>query len=174
MSKHSIEFKLLVVRHYLSKIEGCRKTATRFGIDHSTVRQWSAAYELHGVQGLSKPYTEYPTQFKVSVIEKMASESLSARQACAIFNIPTRNTILTWQRLYDEGGIQALAASGPRGKPKSMPDKLKYSKPTGKPVVELTPEEMRKELQYLRAENAYLKKLEALIQAKTSAPKKMR
>ena len=44
--------------------------------------------------------------------------------------------------------------------------------PAGKSVDGMTPEQMRQELEYLRAENAYLKKLEALIQEKRSAPRK--
>ncbi|MCG7602135.1 hypothetical protein MHM84_20575 [Halomonas sp. McH1-25] len=36
----------------------------------------------------------------------------------------------------------------------------------------MTPEEMAEELVYLRAENAYLKKLKALAQAKRSAGEK--
>ncbi|MNE75801.1 hypothetical protein D3C80_1719920 [compost metagenome] len=57
-------------------------------------------------------------------------------------------------------------------------------KPSKEPTVspenladaDLTPEQMLKELAYLRAENAYLKKLDALIQAdpRTAQPRKRR
>ncbi|WP_225923176.1 hypothetical protein [Pseudomonas xantholysinigenes] len=42
--------------------------------------------------------------------------------------------------------------------------------------AELTPKQMLEELEYLRAENAYLKKLDALIQAdpRTAQPRKRR
>jgi transposase len=52
------------------------------------------------------------------------------------------------------------------------PSRKKTSPPPGKPVKELTPEEMCQELEYLRAENAYLKKLGALIQEKRLVPRK--
>ncbi len=43
MSKYSLNFKLEVVQHYLSGLEGQKATAKRFGIDHSAVRKWTAA-----------------------------------------------------------------------------------------------------------------------------------
>lgn len=43
MSKYSLSFKLEVVQHYLSGMEGQKATAKRFGIDHSAVRKWTAA-----------------------------------------------------------------------------------------------------------------------------------
>jgi transposase len=48
----------------------------------------------------------------------------------------------------------------------------KPAPPPGRPVAGMTPEEIAQELEYLRAENAYLKKLDALIQEKKSALKK--
>ena len=43
---------------------------------------------------------------------------------------------------------------------------------TDKPDNEKTPAELKRELQYLRAENAYLKKLDALLREKEQAVKK--
>jgi len=43
---------------------------------------------------------------------------------------------------------------------------------TDKPDNEKTPAELKRELQYLRAENAYLKKLDALLRAEEQAVKK--
>jgi transposase len=44
----------------------------------------------------------------------------------------------------------------------------------GRPASDMTPEELREELEYLRAENAVLKKLEALLREKTARTKKKR
>ncbi|MGQ8774247.1 helix-turn-helix domain-containing protein [Serratia sp. NA_112.1] len=51
MSKYSLSFKLKVVQHYLSSREGQKATAKRFGIDHSAVRKWSAAWGFMATQG---------------------------------------------------------------------------------------------------------------------------
>ena len=52
-----------------------------------------------------------------------------------------------------------------------MPEKLKPFKPTNKPVTEKTQAELRREVQYRRAETAYLKKLEAVLQAREATTK---
>jgi transposase-like protein len=170
MAKYSREFKLEVVKHHLSKQHGSRKTGHFFDIDESIVRNWVEVYKCHGLSGLKKPYAPYTTEFKLSVLKAISSGDFSARHACAHFNIPARSTILTWQRLYNEGGIDALTRK-PRGRPKRMSTPTKPYQPSDKPAEELTPEELLLEVQYRRAEVAYLKKLDALIQAKKPAPK---
>lgn len=71
------------------------------------------------------------------------------------------------------GGLDALA-SKPRGRPKKMPIAKPPTKPAAQGQDTRTVEELRKENEYLRAEVAYLKKLDALIQAKKAAARKKR
>ena len=168
MTKYSAEFKLQVVQHYLTQEVGATKTAKHFGIDQPTVRAWVALYRTHGDAGLVKRQSKPDAKYKVKVIKWMAANGCSAFQACAHFNIRSPIAVRRWQRLYNEGGIDALTRP-PR--PKNMP---KAYKPLDKPPSEMTPEELMRELQYLRAENAYLKKLEALVQSRKSALKTKR
>lgn len=167
--KHSTAFKLEVVRHYLESGDGCRRTAKRFDLDFSAVRSWAAAYEQHGESGLNKGRCLYPAEFKLQVLEYIATEPASVRQACARFNIASFNTVLRWQRLYNAGGASALVNKPPR-RPPSMPPKP--PQPPKKPISEMTPQELKRELEYLRAENAYLKKLDALIRQERDADAK--
>jgi transposase-like protein len=173
MAKHSTEFKLEVVKYHIDGQHGSATTSRFFGINESTVSKWVDAYKLHGLLGLKKPYSHYPIEFKLKVLRAISSGELSVRKACAQFNIPNHGTILTWQRLYNAGGIDALT-NRPRGRPKRMSTPTKPYQPSNKPAEELTPEELILEVQYRRAEVAYLKKLDALIQAKKSAPKTKR
>lgn len=46
-----------------------------------------------------------------------------------------------------------------------MTKKSSHPPQTDKELEKLSPEELRAELRYLRAENAYLKKLKALVQS---------
>jgi transposase len=46
---------------------------------------------------------------------------------------------------------------------------MKPFKPPTKPLSELTQAELARYVEYLQAENAYLKKLEALVQSKKQA-----
>lgn len=94
MSKYSLSFKLEVVQHYLSGQEGQEATAKRFGIDHSAVRKWTAAWKLHGQARLT---TRHFT--------------------CS----PAFSTVCQWERLYDEGGSETLTDS--RRRKKMMPER---------------------------------------------------
>lgn len=173
MAKYSTEFKLEVVQYRIDGKHGSVATSRFFDIHESTVRNWVEAYKSHGLQGLKKPYTHYTAEFKLKVLKAISSGEFSVRQACSHFNISAHSSILTWRRLYNEGGINALT-SRPRGRPKRMSTPNKPYQPSNKPVEELTPEELLLEVQYRRAEVAYLKKLDALIQTKKPAPKTKR
>jgi len=168
MSKHSINLKLEVIDHYLSGKDGYGLTAERFGVQKGDVRFWVAAYQAHGAASLIKPHVYYTSEFKVSVVEHLQQHGLSFLATAAYFNIPAPSMILQWQRLYNAGNITALARN--RGRQPAM-DKPN-SAPTPciiKPADTRTREELLDELEYLRVENLYLKKLDALIRAKQQA-----
>jgi transposase len=173
MSKYSIDFKTKVVQHYITNGGGVRSTAVYFGIDPGTVRKWHKSYELHGALAFSKQSQTYTLEDKLKILQRMDEENWSSRQTSAFFNIPTPYTVQTWLKRYNEGGADALIN---RRRGPTMPKKpSRPSQPAPDPersVAGMTPEEMRQELAYLRAENAYLKKLEALVQEKRSASKK--
>ncbi|WP_314138441.1 IS3 family transposase [Buttiauxella noackiae] len=165
MSKYSLSFKLQVVKHYLSGLEGYKATAKRFGIDHSAVRKWSAVWKLHGEAGLTTRRFTYSPVFKESVILYMREHRLSVREVCATFSIPAFSTVCEWERLYDEGGLQALTDN--RRRKKTMPD-TPGNKSVNTPQTPLNPDE-REELEQLRVEVAYLKKPSGLTQGKKHA-----
>lgn len=171
MTKYSTDFKQRVVRYHEQNCVGTETTAIKFEVDQSAVRKWLSAYKHHGLAGLKRQPGQYSVPFKLQVLETMKKEHWSFRQTCAFFNIPAFSTVSTWLRLYTEGGADALIHR-PRGRPMSRAKKPRPSE--SKPLASLTPEEMQEELEFLRAENAYLKKREALIQAKRSAARKTR
>ena len=67
---------------------------------------------------------------------------------------------------YEQGGLAALEH------PQAMADKKPNPFIADKPDQEKTQDELLQEVGYLRAEVAYLKKLEALFPQKTATPKK--
>ena len=106
MSKHSTQFKLKVVNDYL-KDGGYLRVANHYGINTTDVRKWVLTHKLHGVSALQKRgYQQYTPQFKLLVLEHMRANKASPRSTSAHFNIASPSTILVWQRLYNEGGIQ--------------------------------------------------------------------
>ena len=174
MTKYSFEFKNQVVAHYQNTGDGYRVTSARFGIDQCLVSRWIKAFRFHGEAGLRKKCTQYSPDFKLKIIQLIRTGELSINDACAKFNIRSVTTIRNWNRLYNAGGIQALQPNPRPGRPKAMANPVKPYTPIEKPIDELSPEELRKELEYRRAEVAYLKKLRALVQAKRSAIKPKR
>jgi transposase len=175
MAKHDESLKLEIVQRYLSTSIGARALALQYGLDHGTVRRWVESYRQHGMEGLRKrPNHCYSVQFKLSVLRRMWQEELSYRQAAALFDVRGgHNVVATWERQYHEDGLEALK-SQPRGCPKRM---TAPKRPKPLPLQGEHPrtlEELRKENEYLRAEVAYLKKLDALVRAqqKTSLKKR--
>ena len=112
----------------------------------------------------------YSGEFKAHVVEYMHQTPTSVRQAAAIFGVPTPSTVSKWERIYYEEGKEALFEER-RGRKNSMPDKKKAT-PKKKDVNENA--DLQKEVQYLRMENEYLKKLIALVQEREKSEKQTR
>jgi transposase len=174
MAKYDKRFKLKIVKQYLSGRGGLTALAREQGLDRPTLRGWVASYRQHGTAGLAKKYSHYDARFKLSVLRRMWRSELSYKQTATLFDIRSPGSIGIWERRYHAGGVDALA-SKPRGRPRNMADPLP-PKPDAPPAPDegRTRKELLKELEYLRAENAYLKKLDALIQAKKAAAQKKR
>ena len=135
-----------------------RSAAKQSQVSKSMVMRWYTMYEIHGVKGLSMKSGSYSGAFKLHVVEYMHTNNISMREASAKFGIPSRSTLLKWERIYYEEGANGLMRSK-RGRP----PKNNNHKPTIKKNIE---EDLIAEIQQLRAENAYLKKYNALVQEK--------
>jgi transposase len=171
MKKHTLEFKLSVVERYLGGLDGYKEVGRHHGIAYSLVKRWVGFYRLHGIDGLKKKSSPpYNPEFKLSVLQYMWDNNLSYDQTAAKFNIRAQSSIGMWERSFLDGGMDALMPP-PERSDKKMPDrKTSSSPPAAPPGDEARPrEELLEELNYLRMENAYLKKLRALVQAEQKA-----
>ncbi|ASP73264.1 helix-turn-helix domain-containing protein [Sinorhizobium meliloti] len=72
------------------------------------------------VAGLSKKFSSYDAEFKLSVVKRMWEDGLSYRQTAALFNIRNAGCLSDWERRYETGGIDALAPRR-RGRPRTEP-----------------------------------------------------
>ncbi len=163
MSKYSEKFKLEVVNYYLNNNCSWQYVADKFNIPAKvTVRKWVRKYEEHGTKGLIKNQkASYSGEFKQNVLEYMHTNHLSATMTATKFNLANENTVLKWERIYYEEGPQGLYIER-RGRNKRM-----NSKPKKKELSKEVEEDLIAENQRLRMENAYLKKLQALVQERT-------
>ncbi len=172
MNKYSEQQKLNAVESYRSGELGLRATAALHNVDVASLRKWVAAYEAIGIAGIQRKRRQtYDLNFKLEVLQKVKSEDLSYRQAGALFNVRRSDSIAAWERAYDRDGIAGLMPhqyssrepEAPRGASKPFPDPDDAELPSRQELLE--------EVEVLRAENAFLKKLKALVQDQSkSAP----
>ncbi len=177
MSSTTPQQKLQAVEAYLSGQWSMAQITQRHGVTESTVHRWLALYRQHGAAGLAQqPRRSYDLAFRLQVLSTMRSQALSAQQAALRFGVRDLSIVGQWVRLYDAGGKAALAPQL-RGSPTPMrkPPPVSPAAPPAGDHDTRSREELLKELDWLRMENAYLKKLEALVQAKRkAAPQKKR
>jgi transposase len=162
--KYDYKFRLRCVESVLRKQQSKTELCKVKGIRKSNLTLWIAFYNAYGKNGLkARQARSYDTKFKLKVIKTINQENLSLDEACVKFNIPSYSTIINWQKAFEIDGCLGLV-NKKRGRPPTMKDPIKRkSKKASKPLTR--EEELLKELAYLRAENALLKKLQALVQA---------
>ena len=100
------------------------------------------------------------------VLSHQDREQLSSRQVAAIYDIRNPNQVVTWRRKLDEGGVQAFGTW--EQEHSSMKNEQRSPVPPSTAITD-SAQALREENERLRAEVAYLKKLQALIRFKISA-----
>ena len=100
------------------------------------------------------PNKRYTPEFKRMVVEAMEKEHLSIYATMQEFGVNDHKIIERWERIYLEEGPEGLTIErrGRRSKdrrPKQLPKEVE--------------EDLLAEVQRLRAENDYLKNLQALV-----------
>ncbi len=95
----------------------------------------------------------YTGEFKQHVIETMRKKKLSYAETRRQFEIAGEDRVRNWERIYLEEGLEGLYVERRGRCSKGRPPKLDKQ-------VE---EDLIAENQRLRAENAYLKNLQALV-----------
>ena len=92
-------------------------------------------------------------EFKQMVAEAIIRDKMSYREAAKQFEVSNHHLVADWERIYLMEGPEGLyierRGRGSKGRPTKFPKEVE--------------EDLLKEVQRLRAENAYLKKLQALV-----------
>jgi transposase len=160
---HNTEFKKSIVDQVIKGSSSYKGLACKFSLSISLIKKWVSFYRKYGLEGIQPMKNDYSSDFKLKVIEEMRIKELSLIKTCLYFKIPAISTLKKWINVYDQQGAAGLAIER-RGRPGLMPAKSK--KPLSKE------EELLKELADLKAENAYLKKLHALVQSEKAKEEK--
>ncbi len=162
MKRFSYEEKCSAVRAVIEDHFSYLKAGRMIGASKTTVLKWVGIVKNHGYEGLkANSGKHHDGQFKVDVIEYMHKNHVSSYTAAAHFNV-SRTQIQRWERIYYERGALALMekmnkSQSPGRKPRKLPDDN---------------QDLLKELEYLRMENEYLKKLSALVQKREQEKQK--
>ena len=110
------------------------------------------------------PNKRYTPEFKKLVIETMMAEKLSYRETARRFEVSSDTRVREWERIYltegPEGFTVERRGRGSKGRPKKLPTAVE--------------EDLLAEVQRLRAENAYLKNLQALVLEEERCQRKKR
>jgi len=159
MAKYSDEQKLEVVMKVVEGKLSVAAAGSIIGACKGDVQKWVRLYQEHGIEGLLMKKGSYDGQFKLEVIEYMHTNHISIRETAGKFGIPSHPTVAHWERIYYEEGREALFRDN-RGRKKMTGER----KPRKAKLDKKVEEDLIAENQRLRMENAYLKKLNALVQ----------
>ncbi|HFW2888805.1 TPA: IS3 family transposase [Salmonella enterica subsp. enterica serovar Potsdam] len=169
-TKYSLEFRLNVVKFYLSGQGSMNATSKHFNVHKSIVSQWVASYQMHGIDGITWKNDNHDFDFKLAIVRIVMSEGLSSREAAARFNISEPSVVRRWVNTYEksgEDGLRKLKRGNPTVKPVASVEKPPAT--SLKPAETLSQEELLAEVRYLRAEVGYLKKPESLSSRREKA-----
>ena len=99
------------------------------------------------------PNKRYTPEFKKLVVETMMKEKMSYRETARQFEISNHHRVQDWEQIYLTEGPEGLAIErrgrSSTGRSKKLPKEVE--------------EDLLAEVQRLRAENDYLKNLQALV-----------
>ena len=156
MSKHSREFKLHLAK--LAQDTSSSIVSGEFDVELSQIKYWSAVHRIHGDNSFKHPDKPYDKTIKLEAITTMQANNWSIGYTSAYFDLSSPGILYQWLKRYNEGGLDNLTPQK-KGRPT-----MTLTPPTQKPSEQMSEQELLEELEYLRAENAVLKKLEALAQ----------
>ena len=131
----------------------------QFGIGKERLQSLWLLYQQHGTSVLHrKNHAQTSGELKQQIVLDIEKNHLPLVQASLKYGVST-GRLEVWNKIYREQGIDALLVSKKRGRPPGM------GRPRKKTFEEMTElERLREEVEYLRTENALLKKVKALVE----------
>lgn len=112
MSKYSNEFKLMVIKEYLSGTIGQAALTKKYKIaTPALLARWHDEYLMTGSIGATG-HRIYSPEFKMAVLNYLDLETHSHSVAARHFAVFPSTTIVNWLRTYRKFGYQVGTAMG--------------------------------------------------------------
>ncbi len=116
----------------------------------------------------------HPYQFRLDIIKLVIEQDVGIREVAKLHHIP-HSVVIHWLKAFRERGLDGVKFPYKKPQPpKIVKQKMKKKEIEVPEPTDLSPQAFKKlqrELAYLRAENAYLKKLEELDRQKQQQKK---
>jgi transposase len=152
MTKYSVSVRLAAAQA-VEAGECIASVARRFQMSPGVVSRSLMLYQEHGQEGIQSHTYNWTAEQKYQVLQYMHENHLSYQETGIQFGISGSSTVWQWEQRYLENGIEGLESKKKGRRPRT---------PKPKPP-KTREEELLEENLYLRAENEYLKKLNALV-----------
>ena len=111
----------------------------------------------------------HPYQFRLDIIKLVIEQDVGIREVAKLHHIP-HSSVINWLKAFRKRGLDGVKSPYKKPQsPKIVKPKMKKKEIEVPEPTDLSPQAFKKlqrELAYLRAENAYLKKLEELDRQK--------
>ena len=167
MAKFTKEEKLEIYTER-KRGSGYKEITDMYGMKRSKIKYLVRLIDQHGIEVLDKDKNRYySAEFKLAVINRILVDHESINSVAIELGLSSDGTIHSWIKKYKENGYNVIEKK--RGR-------VPMTKPKKASMDDLTPEEkvkeLEKRLQYVEAENEYLKKLNVVVKQRVEREKK--
>lgn len=149
--------------------ESSRTLASIFNVSYQYIDYLTRLLNKHGINILKteRTYPTYSNEFIQRAIDRVLLENEAITSVAIDIGLTSKTILLKWIKKYKENCYNVIE-NKKRRKPKTM-TKIKKTKKSSTNEEKI--KDLEKEILYLKAENEYLKKLNALVQEKEQQEK---